>query len=181
MPAQVGKALKICHDQTSRSPSESIQFMSERTIAVISDTHGLLRPELLDDLEDFDQIIHAGDVGKAEILEKLRSIAPLTVVRGNVDHGPVLRDLPEAEVLLVDEVTIYVLHRLEDLDLDPASAGFQVVIYGHTHEPSIEFQNGVLYLNPGSIGPRRFSLPVSYAILTIEGSDIDTELVELPL
>lgn len=152
-------------------------------IGVISDTHGLLRPEALRALEGSEQIIHAGDVGDPAILEELARIAPVVAVRGNVDGGALARDLPETAVVAAGETSLYVLHDLATLDRllgrDPASAGFGAVIYGHSHKPSVEPRDGVLYLNPGAAGPRRFRLPVTVARLTVTGTRLDAEIVEL--
>ncbi len=148
-------------------------------IAVLSDTHGLLRPEVLDALRGSDLILHAGDVGSPEVLERLREVAPLIAVRGNVDHGRWAEALPATEVVTAGEHRIYMLHDLQQLDLDPAAAGFSVVLSGHTHRPLAERRGGVLYLNPGSAGPRRFKLPISLARLRITGPTIEHELVDL--
>lgn len=148
-------------------------------IGVISDTHGLLRPEALDALGGSNFIIHAGDVGDPDILSHLREIAPLTVVRGNVDRGAWSRVLPKTDVLEVAGFSIYVLHILADLDLKPQTAGFSAVIYGHSHVPKIETTNGVLYFNPGSAGPRRFRLPVSIGRLTATNRSIRGEIIHL--
>jgi putative phosphoesterase len=128
-------------------------------IGVISDTHGLLRPEAIEALRGAAHIIHAGDIGSPEILIELSAIAPLTAIRGNIDKGAWARKLPETEVLDVAGVSIYVLHNLEQLDLKPKAAGFSVVISGHSHVPKQETRDGVLYFNPGSAGPRRFKSP----------------------
>ena len=149
------------------------------TLGVISDTHGLLRPEALRALSGSDRILHAGDVGASEILEKLAQIAPMTAVRGNVDTAPWARVLPETEVVDAGGVTIYILHDLGELDLKPETAGFGVVVYGHSHRPKLEERNGVLYLNPGSAGPRRFNLPVSLGKLTIQAGKVHAELITL--
>jgi putative phosphoesterase len=148
-------------------------------IGVISDTHGLLRPEAIEALRGSQHIIHAGDVGEAEILEKLAAITPVTAIRGNVDKGAWARGLPETEVLEIGGVSIYVLHDLAQLDLKPAAAGFRVVIYGHSHVPKQETRDGVLHFNPGSAGPRRFKLPISVGRITIRGEKIEAEIVEL--
>ena len=132
-------------------------------VGVISDTHGLLRPQALVALRGVDHIIHAGDVGGPEILEQLQSIAPLTVVRGNTDGGTWTREMARTEVVEVGGATFYVLHDLFDLDLSPQAAGFDAVIFGHTHEPEIRNEDGVLFLNPGSAGPVRGEKPVSLA------------------
>ena len=148
-------------------------------IGVISDTHGLLRPQALDALRGSDLIIHAGDVGSPEILEPLRALAPTYVVRGNVDRGSWADRLPMTEIIDVGGLRIYVLHIIADLDLDPPTAGFAAVIYGHSHQPSIETRDGVLYLNPGSAGPRRFNLPISLARITIAGTTLTPQLITL--
>lgn len=135
-------------------------------IGVVSDTHGLLRPEVLDRLRGVSRIVHAGDVGDPGILDRLAAVAPVRAVRGNVDRGGWAETLPWTEVVDVDGVMLYVLHDLAELDLEPAASGFAAVVHGHSHRPSIETRRGVLYLNPGSAGPRRFRLPVSLAILT---------------
>jgi hypothetical protein len=147
-------------------------------VGVISDTHGLLRPEALDALAGSELIVHAGDVGDLEILERLAEIAPVRAVRGNVDRGA-LAALPTDAVVEVEGAQLYVLHILDDLDLDPAAAGFGAVIYGHTHRPLVERRAGVLYLNPGSAGPRRFDLPVTVARLAVDGAELKAEVVEL--
>jgi putative phosphoesterase len=159
------------------------KLMTEKhvTLGVISDTHGLLRPEALEALRGSDRILHAGDVGAPEILEALVQIAPVTAIRGNVDTASWARALPETEVIETGGALIYMLHDLGQLDLKPEAAGFRVVIYGHSHQPKIEEKNGVLYFNPGSSGPRRFSLPVSVGRLTIAAGKVQAELVELKI
>jgi uncharacterized protein len=148
-------------------------------IGVISDTHRLLRPEAVTALGGSDVIVHAGDVGDPMVLERLRLIAPVTAVRGNNDRGTWAAALAETEVLEVSGRTLYVLHDLKALDLDPRAAGFDVVIAGHSHRPSIDRRDGVLYVNPGSAGPRRFSLPVSLARLRLGREGVDAEIVDL--
>jgi hypothetical protein len=138
-----------------------------KTIGLISDTHGLLRPQALSALAGCDLIIHAGDVGNPEILTALKTVAPVFAVRGNVDTESWALALPEIEVVEAGLVSIYVLHDAHALDLDPAAAGFQMVISGHSHKPSRTEQRGVLYINPGSAGPRRFNLPVTLARLDL--------------
>jgi uncharacterized protein len=152
-----------------------------RQIGVISDTHGLLRPEAVEALKGSDLIIHAGDVGSPDILDVLRTIAPTTAVRGNIDLLPPCSLLPATEILEAGPFLIYVLHNLHDLDLNPAAAGFHAVISGHSHQPLEEERNGVLYLNPGSTGPRRFRLPVTLALLRVEGSRLRPEILDLPI
>lgn len=166
-------------------------------VGVISDTHGLLRPEALEALQDSELIIHAGDVGRREILETLATVAPVHAVRGNTDHGELAATLPHDTVVEArtrrdaaahlppaEATLIYVLHILEEMDLDPGAAGFGIVVYGHTHRPAVEWKGGVLYLNPGSAGPRRFDAPVTVARLWIpegHGSPPEVELVDLDL
>jgi putative phosphoesterase len=153
--------------------------VKHRRIGVVSDTHGLVRPKLLEALSGVEMIIHAGDVGGAEVLEVLGAQAPVVVVRGNMDGGPWARGLREVEVVEVDRFLLYVLHDAQEIDLDPAAAGFRAVISGHSHRPSLSRRNGVLFLNPGSAGPRRFRLPVSAAILRLEGESLEADLIEL--
>ena len=148
-------------------------------IGVISDTHGLMRPEALQALTDTQLIIHAGDVGEPGILDGLRTIAPVVAVRGNVDKGDWASALPEYELIDEGEVSIYVLHDVNQLDLDPAAAGIQAVISGHSHKPSIRTDRGVLYLNPGSAGPRRFKLPITVARLHLSGKRLEAERIDL--
>jgi putative phosphoesterase len=145
-------------------------------VGVISDTHGLLRPEALAALQGSDYIIHAGDIGDPQILDKLAAIAPVTAVRGNVDRGAWTRKIPASNVLEIGEISIYVLHNLQELDLKPEAAKFAAVVYGHSHVPKQEWRNGVLYFNPGSAGPRRFKLPVSVGRLTIKDGRIDSKI-----
>jgi hypothetical protein len=149
------------------------------TIGVISDTHGLLRPEAAEALRGVAHILHAGDVGAPEVLEELRTIAPVTAVRGNVDRDEWASALPLSEVFEIEGISTYVLHILDELDLKPEAAGFEVVVYGHSHKPSSEIKNGVLYFNPGSAGPRRFKLPVTVGRLVIDDGKVRAEIVEL--
>jgi uncharacterized protein len=148
-------------------------------IGVISDTHGLLREEALQALAGSSYIIHAGDVGSGEVVEGLAKIAPLTAVRGNVDHGPWARNLAMQEVFEAAGISIYVLHDLQTLDLKPEAARFDVVVYGHSHVPKQENKKGVLYFNPGSAGPRRFKLPISVGRLHVESGKVRGEIIEL--
>ena len=151
----------------------------ERAIGVISDTHGLLRPEAVEALRGVDLILHAGDVGSSEVLETLKGIAPVVAVRGNNDKGHWAEDLLKCEVLEVGSISIYMIHDVKEIDLSPASAGHQVVVSGHSHKPSVEKRKGVLYVNPGSAGPRRFSLPVTIARLKVSGEQVSAEVVDL--
>jgi putative phosphoesterase len=148
-------------------------------IGVISDTHGLLRPQAIAALQGSALIIHAGDVGSPDILDALRQIAPVVAVRGNVDKGPWAERLPQTEVVQVDDSSMYVLHILDELDLDPPTAGFRAVISGHTHQPKIDTKDGVLYFNPGSAGPRRFNLPVSVGRLVLTDGKLRDEIMYL--
>jgi putative phosphoesterase len=157
-----------------RSPPTDVHVLG-----VISDTHGLLRPAAVKALAGTDMILHAGDIGTPEILAALRAIAPVVAVRGNNDQDEWAQILPETEVVEVGQVALYVLHDLHELDLDPMAAGFSAVISGHSHRPSISKRHGVLFLNPGSAGPRRFKLPVSLARLRIRGDAVEAQLIEL--
>ncbi len=150
-----------------------------RIIGIISDTHGLVRPEALRALKGADLLVHAGDIGRPEVIEALRSISPVVAVRGNIDQDEWARNLPETEVIEFGDLLIYVLHDLMKLDLDPGKAGFCAVISGHSHCPSKTRRNGVLFLNPGSAGPRRFKLPVSIARLRVKGASVNAEVIEL--
>lgn len=148
-------------------------------IGLISDTHGLLRPQAMAFLRGSDFIVHAGDIGDASVLIELGALAPVTAVRGNNDKGAWAESISETEVLQVGEIAIYVLHNLAELDLDPVAAGFQVVVSGHSHQPLVEKRDGVLYVNPGSSGPRRFRLPIAAAELQVLGASIQAKVVEL--
>jgi putative phosphoesterase len=148
-------------------------------VGIISDTHGLLRREAIEHLSGADHIIHAGDIGAAEVIDELRKIAPTTAVRGNVDRGEWAKDYPETEFVVLAGQALYVLHNLKEITLDPAASGLDVVISGHSHRPKIETKNGVFYINPGSAGPRRFKLPVAVATLAISGSVILPRIVEI--
>ena len=149
-------------------------------IGVISDTHGLLRPEAVAALRGVDLIVHAGDVGAAEVLDGLRELAPVVAIRGNNDKGAWAERLRATEVVEAAGALLYLLHDVGDLDLDPAAAGFHAVVSGHSHRPSVDRRDGVLFLNPGSIGPRRFALPIAFALLRIDGTELEASIVELP-
>jgi len=148
-------------------------------IGVISDTHGLLRPEALRALRRSDLILHAGDVCGAHVIEELRAIAPVTVVRGNNDRDPWGRRLPETASLEVEGVRLHVLHDLQELALDPLEEGVAVVVSGHSHQPTSERRGGVLYFNPGSAGPRRFRLPVTVGRLVVRKGRVSARIVVL--
>lgn len=150
-------------------------------LGIISDTHGLLRDEALQALAGSELIIHAGDVGKPEILQRLRTIAPVVAVRGNIDTAEWAAALPATAIVKAGRARIYVLHDLHELDLNPAGAGFHVVISGHSHKPSRADRDGVIYLNPGSAGPRRFRLPITLALMDVAQAPWKIELVKLEI
>lgn len=150
----------------------------QTTIGVISDTHGLVRPEAVEALRGVDMILHAGDIGNSAVLDALREIAPVVAVRGNNDKGEWAESLPDWEVVEIGAVSIYMLHDLKEIDISPAGT-FQVVVSGHSHKPAVEERRGVLYVNPGSAGPRRFKLPVSLAHLRVKSPDVTANLIEL--
>jgi uncharacterized protein len=160
--------------RSSRSRGDSI-----KRIGVISDTHGLVRDEALDALRGCELIVHAGDVGNPEVLQRLRELAPTHAVRGNNDRAEWARALPLTDVVVVGDHHLYVLHEIAHLDIDPAAAGFAAVITGHSHKPHAETRDGVLYLNPGSAGPRRFKLPIAVARLYVNERGIEYEIIEL--
>jgi hypothetical protein len=149
------------------------------TVGLISDTHGPLRPEALRALRGSDLVIHAGDIGDAEVIVQLRALAPVFAVRGNTDHAPWALRIPTAEVVEAAGLLFYVLHDLADLDLDPLTGGFAAVVSGHSHQPSIQRRGGVLYINPGSAGPRRFKLPITVARVRIADGQMEPEIVQL--
>jgi len=148
-------------------------------IGVISDTHGLLRPEAVDALRGVDRIIHAGDIGAPEVLSALAALAPVTAVRGNNDRAAWAAAIAHTQVVDADGVLIYVIHDVGELDVDPAAGGFGVVVAGHSHQPLNEQRGGVLWFNPGSAGPRRFKLPIALGRLTIEAGRVRGDIVTL--
>jgi uncharacterized protein len=154
---------------------------AEILVGVISDTHGLLRPEAVAALRGADLIIHAGDVGTPEVIDVLRKLAPTFVVRGNIDKAHWADTLPMTADVEVGGLSFHVLHDISELDLNPAAVGYAAVVYGHSHQPSIEMRDGVLFLNPGSAGPRRFKLPISIARVGVSGQQLRPEIVELPV
>jgi len=153
-------------------------MMSKIKIGLISDTHGLLRDEVKEVLKGSDLIIHAGDVGKIEVLEMLKSIAHVYAVQGNCDKEELKKILPKNQVLEIEGNFIYVVHDIDNLDIDPEAAGFNVIVTGHSHKPSINIKNNILYFNPGSAGPRRFKLPISAGILEIHQNDLKPKLIQ---
>ena len=154
--------------------------MEPQRVGLVSDTHGLLRPELLAALEGCTLILHAGDVGRPEVLDGLRQVAPVVAVRGNVDRGLWAQELRPTEVAQVGQVRIYLIHDLADMAQDPLAAGFSAVVSGHSHQPGSRWVGGILYVNPGSAGPRRLKLPVSAALLHVAGGDLQVEWIKLP-
>ena len=148
-------------------------------VGLISDTHDLLRPQAIDFLRGSDFIIHAGDICDPMVIEELARIAPVTVVRGNNDRGTWANALPETELVKIGGIFIYVIHDLAQLDIDPNGAGVRVVVSGHSHKPVIEHREGVVFVNPGSAGPRRFKLPISVAELVVAGGSVLARIVEL--
>lgn len=148
-------------------------------VGVISDTHGLLRPQAVEALRGSELIVHAGDIGSPEVVERLSGMAPVVAIRGNVDTGDWAEKFPADEVVDVQGKHIYVLHNLNEIDLDPVAAGFDVVVSGHSHKPAVHNKDGVLYLNPGSAGPRRFKLPIAVARLDITSKGVEAHVLEL--
>jgi len=163
----------------ARTGTSQAMANTVKRIGLISDTHGLLRKEALEALRGSELIIHAGDVGKPEILETLRTVAPVVAVRGNVDTEPWAQALPETAVAEAGSVSIYILHDVKALDLNPASSGFHIVVSGHSHKPGKTERDGVLYINPGSAGPWRFQLPVTVARLNLRRMPYEVEFVDL--
>ena len=152
---------------------------SANLIGLISDTHGLIRPQALAALQGVDLIIHAGDIGKPEVLQPLKAIAPLVAIKGNVDKNAWAASLPESKALKVGDIDVYVIHNVNELDFNPASRGFRAVISGHSHKPSIVRRDGALFVNPGSAGPRRFKLPVAVAKLWLDGRNLRAKIIYL--
>jgi uncharacterized protein len=161
--------------QTERPKKKSALHV----IGLISDTHGLVRPEAVRALQGVDLVIHAGDIGKPEVLAALKAISPLVAIKGNNDLGAWAKPLPDTQLLQTADTKLFVIHNVKELDCDPAAEGYQVVISGHSHKPSILTQDGVLFVNPGSAGPRRFKLPVAVGKLFIQNRKVNAELIEL--
>jgi putative phosphoesterase len=153
--------------------------MSDLVVGVISDTHALIRPAALTALAGSDLIVHAGDIGSPQVIARLCEVAPTFVVRGNNDTGRWAARLPDTAVVAAGDVRFYVLHVLRELDVDPVAAGFAAVVSGHSHRSAIAWRDGVLYLNPGSAGPRRFRLPVCVARVRVTGRTLEAEVIEL--
>lgn len=147
-------------------------------LGIISDTHGLLRPEAVKVLTDSDLILHAGDIGRPEVIKALTAISPVVAIRGNVDRGEWAQGIPERQVINIEDVSIYMLHDVKELD-EAEVAGVQVIISGHSHKPVVEERKGLLFVNPGSAGPRRFKLPISVARLSVKGKNVKAEIIEV--
>jgi putative phosphoesterase len=162
-----------------RARRRTVMTQRRLRIGLISDTHGLLRPQAVDALRGSDAILHAGDIVDPAILDALAAIAPVTAVRGNNDRGDWAERLPETEVVEIGDLLAYVIHDLGAIDIDPAAAGFRVVVSGHSHRPRIDQRDGVLYVNPGSAGPRRFTLPISVGELRVGGDKVEARLIDL--
>jgi len=159
----------------------STKKQEPQLIGLISDTHGLVRPQALQALQGVDLIIHAGDIGTPEVVDALRRIAPVVAIKGNNDRGSWAKSLPDTKLVKISAAKLYVIHNLKELDCDPVARGIQVVISGHSHKPSVVHRDGVLYVNPGSAGPRRFKLPVAVAKLTMKLGAMDAKIIELLL
>jgi len=160
-------------------PLRKIERKHQR-IGLIADTHGLLRPEALAALADSDLLIHAGDIGKPEVVAALKKIAPLVAIKGNNDTDSWARHLPETKKITLGALKLYVIHNVKELSFDPPGRGFRVVISGHSHKPVIQTKDNVLFVNPGSAGPRRFKLPICVGKLLVQGETVDAEIIELP-
>ena len=160
-------------------PLRKIERKHQR-IGLIADTHGLLRPEALAALADSDLLIHAGDIGKPEVVAALKKIAPLVAIKGNNDTDSWARHLPETKKITLGALKLYVINNVKELSFDPAARGFRVVISGHSHKPVIQTKDNVLFVNPGSAGPRRFKLPICVGKLLVQGETVDAEIIELP-
>lgn len=160
-------------------PTNSTNAMNTKTIGVISDTHGLVRPEIETRLAGCDHILHAGDIGDPQVLARLERIAPVVAVRGNMDYGTWSHALPVKELVQIDGICFYLLHDLFHLDLDPPTAGIHVVVSGHTHQSKLFNKEGVIYLNPGSAGHRRSHYPISMALVDIQGGHVSPRIIEI--
>ncbi len=150
-------------------------------IGLISDTHGLIRPEAVEALQGVELIIHAGDIGKPEVIAALKAIAPVLAIKGNNDIGAWAKPLPDTKLVKSGTTKLFIIHNVKELDCDPVARGYQVVVSGHSHKPSVSTRDGVLFVNPGSAGPRRFKLPVAVGKLFIEDNRVNAEIIELPV
>jgi uncharacterized protein len=159
----------------ARTPKKS----DLHVIGVISDTHGLIRPEALEALKGAELIIHAGDIGKPEVIDALKDIAPIVAIKGNNDTASWAKSLPDTKLVQAGDMRLFIIHNVKELDCDPVARGYQVVISGHSHKPSVLTRDGVLFVNPGSAGPRRFKLPVAVGKLFIQNHQVNAEIIEL--
>ena len=159
----------------------STKKQEPQLIGLISDTHGLVRPQALQALQGVDLIIHAGDIGTPEVIDALRRIAPVVAIKGNNDRGSWAKSLPDTKLVKISAAKLYVIHNVKELDCDPVARGIQVVISGHSHKPSVVHRDGVLYVNPGSAGPRRFKLPVAVGKLYVNKLNVTAEVIELEI
>jgi putative phosphoesterase len=150
-------------------------------IGLISDTHGLIRREALEALQGVDLIIHAGDIGKPEVIVALKAIAPVAAIKGNIDSGAWAKLLPDTKLVKSGNTRLFIIHNVRELDCDPVARGYQVVVSGHSHKPSVSTRDGILFVNPGSAGPRRFKLPVAVGKLFIQNKYVNAEIIELPV
>jgi uncharacterized protein len=164
----------MLHTQTEKNDDLHV-------IGLISDTHGLIRPQALEALQGVDLIVHAGDIGKPEVISALKVVAPVVAIKGNNDTGIWAKPLPETKSVKAGGTLLFIIHNVKELDCDPAARGYQVVVSGHSHKPSVSTRSGVLYLNPGSAGPRRFTLPVAVGKLFIQNKQVNAEIIELPV
>ncbi|OEF97837.1 metallophosphoesterase family protein [Desulfuribacillus alkaliarsenatis] len=153
--------------------------MEKIKIGIVSDTHGILRPEVVKELQGVDRILHAGDIVGLDIIEELERIAPVYAVRGNCDHGEWSMKFPKTDLIQLGEASIYLLHNLYEIDIAPGAAGVNIIICGHSHQPAFEEKAGIVYINPGSCGPRRFSLPISMAIMELESRQCKVQFINL--
>ena len=160
--------------------TETKKIADRRVIGLISDTHGLIRPQALAALEGVERIIHAGDIGKLEVVVALKAIAPVAAIKGNIDRGAWAKRLPNTKLVQVGGTRLFIIHNIKELDRDPVARGYQVVVSGHSHKPSVATRDGVLFVNPGSAGPRRFKLPIAVGKLFIDDNRVNAEIIELP-
>ena len=161
--------------------SRPIKKLEPQLIGLISDTHGLVRPQALDTLKGVDLIIHAGDIGAPAVINALKLIAPVVAIKGNNDTGDWAKALPDTQTVKTGDAKLYIIHNVKELDCDPVAGGIQVVISGHSHKPSVASRDGVLYVNPGSAGPRRFKLPVAVGKIRVNGTNVKAEIIELEI
>jgi putative phosphoesterase len=161
------------------SPESTKKKARLHVIGLISDTHGLIRPQALEVLAGVELIVHAGDIGKSEVVAALKAISPVCAIKGNNDTGAWAKPLPETQLIRTGDASLFIIHNVKELDCNPISRGYQVIISGHSHKPSITRRDGVLFVNPGSAGPRRFKLPVAVGKLFVKGSEVNAEIIEL--